>query len=73
MRSLLTLTFSPSPRNPLTLSSRYHELQGAHMVQAKIATDEESREGKLALYRNTIKTQEQAREGRGGGLTYVWA
>jgi hypothetical protein len=43
------------------------------MVQAKIATDEESREGKLALYRNTIKTQEQAREGRGGGLTYVWA
>ena len=31
------------------------------MMQAKMVNDTDSREGKLALYRNTIKTQEEVR------------
>lgn len=42
------------------------------MMQSKMVDDTDSREGKLALYRNTIKTQEEVRfmqQSELGGLT----
>ncbi len=38
---------------------RYHDLQHAHMSQAKLVHDAESHATKIAVYRNTIKTQEE--------------
>lgn len=35
------------------------------MMQSKMVDDTDSREGKLVLYRNTIKTQEEVRQGSG--------
>jgi len=43
----------------LELKRRYQELQMAHMSQAKLVNEQDSREGKLSAYRTTVKTQEE--------------
>ena len=55
----LTLKASPPPSqvDTLELKRRYHELQTAHMAQAKQANEGEA--GRAAPYMSTIKTQEQ--------------
>ncbi|KAG1661151.1 hypothetical protein FOA52_002526 [Chlamydomonas sp. UWO 241] len=43
----------------LELKKRFHELQTAHMIAQKMATEEGSFQGQLSMYRAAIKTQEE--------------